>query len=562
MLRTPSLIPHLGVALALAGPLACTQSGGGDDANAKTEAETKAETKATTQQLIEQLGARSGLIEHLAFDQPVGCMIVDDAATEIPEVPVACTMGYSGGAAAMATDLGSEGKEADAEGHVAHYLLQGNDIYLDDLDEINDRVVITNHPALLAKAKGYLVTNMLGRADSITDDVEFVAYPKAAMVRYSKELDSLLSMARSVPQPSMDNPFLDAFTEYSRTSMDHSFDYYREIDQFDMGMGLEALGFAVRFAMYPTPGSGTQADMKTVSKGPIDSAMATQLPAESWLVSAYSMDWEKTAKLESSAAMRNAMIGAYATAVGRDAAEVKTSIESFFEENAGLYGDDVAMAVVHLPGTQGGMILSQKLDSPARDKWTPWTEGFTPERVLGPEGIKFVTWSFQADALEVDGVAVDRWTVEPGPETLAKIAEKKDPVVAEFERRFGGLKLVIDRVELADRVLFVVAPGSAEQYIHAAIEATKSGGLGSDEGFKDLLARNPGSSGLMALDVAGALGWAREVLPPEATRKIPSGLGNDLGDFAFSVSYGASGTVRGEMVLSQGMIDGLRKLAE
>ena len=41
------------------------------------------------------LGARAGLAEHIALDQPMGCVLVDDLATD---VPVACAVGYAGGA--------------------------------------------------------------------------------------------------------------------------------------------------------------------------------------------------------------------------------------------------------------------------------------------------------------------------------------------------------------------------------------------------------------------------------------------------------------------------------
>jgi hypothetical protein len=260
--------------------------------------------------------------------------------------------------------------------------------------------------------------------------------------------------------------------------------------------------------------------------------------------------------------MREVLIDAYAKGVGRDPATVRTAIETFLDENSTLYGRDFAFSVMHLPGTQGGLVVSRKLTAPARERWKPWTDGFDPTAVLGPEGIKMVTWSFQADALDVDGVPVDRWTIEPGPDAKAKIAAEADPVVAEIERRFGGLRLEIDRVELSDRVLFVVAPGAQERYIRAAIAATKGGpSTGGDAGLRALLARNPETSAIMAVDVAGALDWAREVLPPDAAGKLPPGLGTDLGDFYVSATYGVSGRQFGEMVLSQAMIDELRKLA-
>lgn len=502
------------------------------------------------------LGPRAGLADHIVLDQPMGCVVVDDASVD---VPVACAVGYKGGSAAAATDLGAEGKQADAAGHVAHYVVEGKDLYLDDL---GGHVVVTNHTAVFAKAKGYLETNVIGRASTIADDVEFVIFPKATMGRYSKQIESAMSLMRATPAMPAGNPVADAFAEYSRTSTERTFDYYREMDQVDFGLGLEPVGAVFRYAIYPTPGTTAQADMRAIAGGPIDTALVQQLPAESWLVSASSVDWKAVWSLESAAPVREVLLDAYAKAVGRDPAAVRTAVEAFVAENSTLYGRDFAFAVMHLPGTQGGLVVSRKLSAPARAGWKPWTESFDPTSVLGPEGVAQVTWSFQPDALEVDGVAVDRWTIEPGPAAKAKIKAEADPTLAEIERRLGGLRLEIDRVELDDRVLFVVAPGAQERYIKAAIAAAKGGtGTGSDAGLRGILARNPDTSAVMAVDVAGALAWMREVLPAEATAKLPGGLGVDLGDFYVSATYGASGRQHGEMVLSQGMIDGLRKLA-
>jgi hypothetical protein len=503
------------------------------------------------------LGARASVAEHISLDQPMGCVLVDDASID---VPVACAVGYTGGSAAATTDLGAEGKQADAGGHVAHYVVDGQDLYLDDL---GGHVVVTNHAAVFSKAKGYLESTVIGRAGTLADDVEVVVYPKAAMGRYSKQVESLMSMMRGTPTLPSDNPFGEAFAEYSRRSTERGFEYYRELDQLDFGLGLEPVGFVFRYALYPTPGSSAQSESQAIATGPLDTTLVQQLPAEAWMVAATTIDWKAVWQLESAAPVREVMIDGYAKAVGRDPAAVRTAVETFLGENAALYGNELALGFMHLPGTQGGLVVSRKLTSPARERWKPWTESFDPTSVLGPEGVKLVTWSFQADALEVDGVKVDRWTIEPGPDAKAKIEAEGAAVVAELERRLGGLRLEIDRVELSDRVLFVLAPGAQEQYIRAAIAATKGGpSTGSDAGLRGLLARNSDTSAILAVDASGALAWMREVLPPEATAKLPATLGADLGDFYFSATYGATGRQHGEMVLGQAFIDGLRKLAE
>lgn len=503
------------------------------------------------------LGPRGALANKVALDQPMGCMVVDDISVD---VPVACIVGYEGGAEAAATDLGSEGKQADAEGHVAHYRVDGNDLYLDTMGE---HVVITTGPKVYRLAKGYLETNLVGRAGSVGDDIEMVVFPKAAMARYSDQIESVMSIARGAASaaPPTGNPVLDAIQSYSRSSVDRGLDAYRETDQFEFGLSLEEVGGVFRWAVYPTEGTGTQADVEAISAGPIDAALVSSLPAEAWLVVAYTLDWKAAWNMESAATVRNAVLDVYAAAVGRSPTDVSAAVEGFLADNASIYGKDMAMAVMHLPGTQGGLVVSRSLAAPGRESWKTWSEGFGADAILGPEGNRYVTWSFTPDALEVEGVAVDRWTIEPGPEAAKEIAAKKDPVIAEVERRFGGLKLTIDRVELDDRAVFVVAPGAQESYVRAVITAAKGGpGVGADAGLTAVMARNPDASALMAMDVAGALTWVREVFPPEITRSLPAALGSDLSDYSFAVSYGAKGSQRGEMVISQRMLDQLRGL--
>ncbi|MCH9688711.1 MAG: hypothetical protein K0V04_45185 [Deltaproteobacteria bacterium] len=503
-----------------------------------------------------QLGERAGVAQHIALDKPMGCVLIDET---VSDAPLACVLGYVGGAAAVATDLGEQGKQGDAQGHAAYYRVDGNDVFIDDL---GDEVVITNHAAVFAKAKGYIESNMVGRASAITDDIEMVLYPKAGMTRYSEQVEMLLTEMRRAPTAPTGNEIADAFTAYSRTSMDKSFDFYRETDQLEMGLGLEEVGFVFRYAAFPTAGSSIQSDSKAISAGPIDAALIKSLPAPSWMVSAATVNWGAAWSTESGAPMRDVLIDTYAKAVGREAPEVRAALESFVEESARLYGNDFAFAVMHLPGTQGGLVITRKKKEDSRDSWKTWSESFIDDTVLGAEGVKFVEWSFEPNVREVGGIGVDRWTIVPGPETKAEIAKKKDPAIAELERRLGGLELSIDRVELDDRVAYVVAPGAEDQYLQAVIDAAGGkGAASSDAGLTAMIERNKSTSALFAVDVGGALGWAREVLPPKATREIPPGIGNDLGDFYFAAQYGASGVMRGEMVLSQAMIDQLRKLA-
>ncbi len=501
------------------------------------------------------LGSRSGLADHLSLDGPLGCVLVDDAVTELP---IACTVAYEGGAAAVMADLGPEGRRDDAEDHVAHYRFDRQDLYLDDLE---GQVVVTTHPAIFAEAASDL-RRLLGRAPSISDDVEFVLHPSASLARYSPQVDALLSALRSAPGPQSNDPLAERFTEYSRASLGRSVSSYRELEQIRVGIGLDDRGLALRYAVFPTPGSRTQSDAQAIASGPVDLDLVRRMPEASWLLLASAIDWRTVWGLESAVPLRDVVLETYASAIERDPSNVQAAVESFLDENAGLYDDDMVLALVHVPGTLGGLVLGRTLEAPAREHWMPWTERFTPEAVFGSEAPQIFTWSFQADAMVVDGVAVDRWTLKAGPQAKAALERSDDPGLEWIQRRIDPLTFDIDRVELDDRVLFIIAPDHQERYVRAAIEATASNGSGADPGLTAQLAHDPDPSGLVAVDVAGALAWAREVLPAEQTGMLPPRLGRDLGDLYFSATYGASGQQRGELVLSQSMLDQLRALVK
>ncbi|MCA9651539.1 MAG: hypothetical protein KC501_16585 [Myxococcales bacterium] len=131
-----------------------------------------------------------------------------------------------------------------------------------------------------------------------------------------------------------------------------------------------------RDAAYPTPGSGMQADVQAVSAGAIDTARVASLPAEAWMVSAYTLDWKAAWDMESAVTLRDVALDAYAVGVGRSGPEVKAAVEAFLEENAGLYGKDTTMALMHLPGSQGLAV----------DRWTIEPRGQGGDRQDGRPG--------------------------------------------------------------------------------------------------------------------------------------------------------------------------------
>jgi hypothetical protein len=503
-----------------------------------------------------QLGSRSNVAKNIDLTKPAGCVLIDATVTM---VPIACMVGYTGGAAALVGDLGNDGKEADAAGHVARYKVGGQELFV---DELAGAVVVSNHADVFAKSKGYIESNMIGRAKAVASDIEVVAYAGGIMKRYQKELEPVLKAFETPPAPGLAKP-LEPFVKWQQKNTKDTIGRLGEMDQMTIALGLEPVGFVARWAVFPTEGSRLQAESQAAAGGACDPEAIKQLPASSWLVAAMATRWDafKTPSLQE---MRKAMTQGYAEAVGKDPAAVDAAVAAFVEESAQLYTGKSAMAVVHLPDTVGALEVASELQSgkSGRDLWKAWSIGFTPEGVLGPEGSKWVTWTFQADAATLAGTPVDRWTIEPTPAGIEKMRKEGGEKLAMVEKKMGGLKLVIDRAEVGGKAVFVLAPGASDKYTQAAIDAINgTGAIGDDPAIGAILARNPGVSSVFAIDARRLLDWVRAIMPPEEAAKIPPGLGNDHGDFFLASSYAANGSQNGELVFSQKLIDQIRALA-
>lgn len=504
-----------------------------------------------------QLGERSAVATNVQLDSPFGCAVIDSTVVDIP---VACVLGYLGGAKALASDLGKEGLQEEADGHVAHFVLEGNDIYLDDIDTL---VAISNHKDVFAKAKGYLSTNIIERSDKAVSDIEIVGYVSAAMERYKKELEPLLAEMGKTPFTADGNPMERAFFEYSMESNKQSVDRFRQMQQITVGFGLEPAGFVTRWAVFPTAGSEFETELKAVSAGPVDTKFIGGLPASTWMGFGMRFD-SKITDHEFVKKLADIFATEYAKELGREPEAVKTSLTAFFDEESKLYGDDVAFSIVHQPGTLGAFVLELPLeDASGRDAWKAWSEVFGPENVLGADGSKKLTWSFKPEALSVSEIPVDRWEIKPTSDGLKELRGEAGTDLAAIEAKWKGLTLTVDRVEVEGRAIFVISPTDAQTHLQAAIDAAKGkGSLSEDAGYGKILAHAPKVSVLYAISAKGALDWVRDIAPPEETASIPRALGNDLSDFFVVNSYSQSGSQAGELVLSQAFIDQIKALAD
>lgn len=506
------------------------------------------------------LGSRSKLATNLDLTKPLGCALVDLASAP---APVVCVVGYTGGATALISDLGAEGKQGDAAGHAAKYVVEGMELYI---DEAAGGAMISNHADALAKGKAYVEANLIGRGAAVATDVEMVAFPGALMKRYDKELAPVMAALNSMPKPPAgDNPFVDAITAYSTKANLRTIENFKGMDQITVAFGLEPTGFVGRFAMFPVPGSELETQAKLAAAGPLDADFARNLPKSSWIAAAFNANFAQAMEAPVVKEMRDVFVDAYATALGKDKVAITAKIDTFMAEAKATYTGHSAMSVMHEPGTLGGFVIVSGVQSgvSARDAWKTWAADFTPEGVMGAEAAKKITWSFQFDAAKVGAVTVDRFVIEPSEAQKAELRAEGGAKLAEWETKLGGLKLVANRVEHAGKVAWIVSPGSDDKYAQIVVDALGgTNALGSDPGLTKLLDRNPAASAVFAVDVKRMFGWLAEIMPADERAKLPPGIGNDLSDVFFAQSYGSTGAQSGEFVMSQALIDQLRALAK
>lgn len=508
-------------------------------------------------QLAAQLGKRAAVAQGLDLTRPLGCAMVEVESWS-------CVLGYKDGADKLVTDLGDEGKQADAAGHAAHYKIDRQDLYIDPL---GDAVAVSTRPDAFAATKDYLGSNLVGRASKVASDIEAVAYLAEGMKKYESDLKPILEMASQTPpaQPS-GNPKLDKVLEtwnaYGQKTNREQLERFAEMQQISIGIGLESAGLVGRAVVFATEGSRLQKESRA-QVAALDTTLLSQLPASSWLVFGSAEDRSKTWNTQTSKELREMVAQSYADVVGKDKAETEAALAKFMEEHAKLYTHDSVMAIAHEPDTLGGVVVAQPLrGGSARDAWKTWSAIFTPENVLDDDARKLVTWSFEADVATVDSVPVDRWTIEPGPQAKAEFDKQADATARALVEKLGGLRLVIDRAEVAGKAVYVFAPKAEQVYMKAAIAALKGQqSLAGNAGLQNATARaQPGTSGLGAADVKRGLAWVRNVFPAQQTQLIPPNLGGDLGDVYLWWSFTDAGATTGELVISQSLVDQLRAL--
>ena len=488
-----------------------------------------------------QLGDRGTVAVNVDLTKPFGCALVD---SKVIEAPVTCVVGYKGGAEALVSELGDGGKMPDAKGHVAAYTVEGQEVYIDAL---GDQVALSNHPDLFGASKDYLEKNIVGRADAAIADFELVVYPNAAMNRYADEMKELTKA-------------LDDLSTAGPTTPTDLRKRVEEIEQLAIGFGFTPAGAHISAATHAKPGSDLAKEFDTTYGGIMNVDFASKLPMSAFVFAGVQSgpgitegeNWKKAVELAAEGMSKE---------FGMSADDLRTEVERFVEEEAELYSRDLVMGMLYEPGTLGALVLEVGKKAPGRDKWRTWSERFTTTAILPPDGRDAIEWSFEAGASTVEGVEIDRWSIGPTRKSLEEASS--DPEFERIRKMWPDLTVHIDRAELDDRVIFILAPVESDTYMKSAINATKGGKTIRDrKGWDGLATERSGITALYAIDIAGGIEWLRPLLEPGDAAEIPSPLGAGLDDVTVVLRHPAPGVIAGSFNVSQDFIDQLKPLGE
>jgi len=498
------------------------------------------------------LGERTKVADNVRLDQPLGCAVIELPA---PELPVACVVGYSGGAEALVADLGAEGKQQDPAGHAGYYKFEGNDLYIDALD---DMVVVSNHAGIFADAKTYLKGIVVERAHTLDVDVEVVVFAAATFKQYKEQLTQFFEGLSAINEAgaATEGELAKSVSDYSTMANKEQMARLESSEQIILGLALDGQGLVARWSNHPVEGSPQMASNKELALGPVAAQTLARLPAAAWGVIA-----AKSAKMSQDSQLRKAgealLVSFIVDQTKKERAAVEAEVKQLFEQAAAIYGNESFIALMDLPDTDGGFVaeLVLKPEQSGREAWKAWSEKFTPASVLGPEAAKQVQWRFEHDAASYADVPIDRWTIEPTAE--GKKALRKE--AKDWEKRTDGYKLVVERAEVEGRAIFAIALRDAAPYTKAAIDALKGKATINDvPGFASVASLADEAGSVFAFDVQRGADWSRKIVPPDQAKQIPAGIGVDLGDIVGSNAWNEAGTASGQFRLSQPLLDEIR----
>jgi len=507
-----------------------------------------------------QMGERAKVVQNIDLGRPHGCAVVDIKKYE--DAPVACAIAYNGGAKQLMADMGDSGK-IDAKGHVAAYEVEGQKIYVDDLGE---HVGLTAYPDLFGKTKDYLEKNIVARGSSPRADIEIVGFVGDIFETYPDEVKPLLDKMRdqqdfggATADPRL-KQLQSIYGDYNKKNSERTIQQFKDMKQVTVDLGVDDRGVLFGLTMLPEPGSDAAKLASDYGGGVIDPSLAKTVPDGSWLLMIGHNErgaW-KSPQAQDAIGM---LVDGWAALAEKDPAAGRAAMDAYLAETEALYHNDSAFALSAVDGGLFGAVVVTPTKKPTRDAWLAWSATFTPDAILGAEGSKYVTWKFEPDHQKVDGVSVDRWTIEPTEKTRQELEkDMSDKDRAQLEKYLGKMQLVIDRAEVDGRVAWTVAPKAEDAWMKKVVTAQKGNeSLGGDPGLESALSYHPGAAMVFGIDVNGMFDWLRG-LPDlkEPLSKVPNDLGDNLSDLLMVMEYRKDGVSTVDFVVSKAVIkDGL-----
>lgn len=503
-----------------------------------------------------QLGERAKVVQNIDLKRPHGCAVVDIKAYE--EAPVSCAIAYTGGAKQLVTDMGEGGKTA-ADGHFAAYEVEGQKIFI---DELGDHVGVTAYPDLFAKTKGYLEKNIVARGSAPRGDVEVVAYVGEIIESYPEEVKPLLDKMRE--QQDLGGATADprlaqlqqVYADYNKKNSERTIQQFKDMKQVSIDIGVDDKGMMFGLTMLPKAGSDAAKIAADYGGGVVDPALAKTAPDGTWMLMLGHNErgaW-KSPQAQDAIGM---MVDGWAALAKRDAAVGRAAVDEYLEETEALYGNDSLFGLSAVDGGLFGAVMVTPTKKPTRDAWLAWSAAFTPDAVLGDEGSKYATWSFEPEHAKVDGVVIDRWTIEPTESARKGImADMSDKDKKQLDQYIGELRLVVDRAEVDGRVVWTVAPKAEDAWMKRVVGAQKGkGSLAGDPGLEAALSYHPGAAVVFGLDINGMFDWLRSMPDlKDAMAKIPNDLGENLSDVLLVMEYRKDGVSTIDFVVSSAVI--------
>lgn len=421
--------------------------------------------------------------------------------------------GLPGGLSQLVEDLGPIGFVSGDDEHAA-YRFEEQPLFLTAMGE---HVAFASAPDLVAATHDRLQREVID-APIGAEDVVITAQPSVIFEdAESKIMPFLDELLRTSAQGPMQQQSMEAQRKQWLS--------YAELERAELWLDLDGDQGRVRLGYRGTalPGTPTEEAYARQRQGSLEPELVERLPADSPLFGLMRFDVESL--------MTDPMMGAYAQMWSSSDDPAMSSLGEIYRKSMDLWREvstgRAAMALVHVPGTKGGVVITQRLTSDAD----------VLERVRGSfEGMSSamsdVGMPYRAElkkgAVRVGKVRGDRVRLEPTTEAMRQA----------LQRAWGSPRLELAFVQQGDVMVMAIAPAKVERYVERGL-ATRGRGaktLGHDAASRGLLTAHAGDTMIFAASMARILGWMHAL---DVIDSVPPGVPVRPDDMVISMRPGA-----------------------